>query len=525
MTFSNACCSHIGFLSNVSVTIPFQWNVLSAISVSKVFSWDVGEGPLYWYMIESHPCTDVGCCSNVSICGNMDFIEIQTIMATSVKHLCTRLREQRFNKKIFRLRKWTRPALECDVKKDEEQGINHCCNRLISVDLCDCECAGYLLGTPSTCSVTPLVNKALVWYTEYLHLDVPFVNVGDQVVRGQLLAYLVYPVEFGPHLHWGVGDGQGGGIIGQTLDIDDVFNWPAYGERIPSAPASTPSFTDEEICYIRSTLQSPVNKDCCLWQQGFGSLGHTGLEYYAQDINCTPPEEDLGMPVYVASGGCDVDSEVVFSADIGVGWAVLVKHTKKVGGTAGTSSLFSFSFAPQQTIMACDFGLKKQEPQQVVTTGFAARSIQAIQPGASPIKVQGQLRPIPVILKLTHDLKGKLGDKVPAQVALTYSAVTRSWQYSRHFLSDGVQWSLTFNLTNEGETWALQANVGRSVGGKNRLTRLKAGVQKLPADKFLIEVAFDPAGSIRSNCVVHYKSISDELKLLGEPLTIKIGDK
>jgi len=107
MAFSNVCCSHIGFVSSISLIVPFQWNVLSAISVSKEFSWNVGEGPLHWYVVESHPCSDF-CCEEIG-CG-LTNIEIQTIMATSVKHLCERLREIRFNRKIFRVRKWTRPV-------------------------------------------------------------------------------------------------------------------------------------------------------------------------------------------------------------------------------------------------------------------------------------------------------------------------------------------------------------------------------------------------------------------------------
>src|SRR4051812_11702128 len=102
--FSNVCCSHTGFLSNISISVPFQWNVLSAISVSQIFSWDIGEGPLCWYMVESQPCTDPGCCSVISV-SRVSYTEVQTILASSVQHLCDRLREQRFNRQIVRVRR------------------------------------------------------------------------------------------------------------------------------------------------------------------------------------------------------------------------------------------------------------------------------------------------------------------------------------------------------------------------------------------------------------------------------------
>lgn len=625
MSFSSICCSHIGFLSNISFTIPFQWNVLSAISLSKIFSWGVGEGPLYWYVVESVAisntnCDGVGCptsaclsldshscgltkcplpnttnddnaciyelskegktwtltidkgtgewtleislsnqlaaryrgqgdttpgtsieltlIDNYHVCGSLPrtakasltnglgYTQLDTVMATSVAHLCERLREQQYSRKIKKVKKWTKPALECDVKRDQQRGIDHCCNNLVDVDLCECECAGFMQSAPSTCSVTGVANRTLVWYTEYLNLSQPLVKADDTVIRGQLLGYIAKPTGSPPNLHWGVGDGQPGGNIGQTIDIDDVFNWQATGERPAVSPPFGSAFSDSEICYIKSTLTSPVNRDCCLWEQNFESVAHSDYEYYAQDLDCTPPDDDLGMPVYLASGGCDIKSVVTDVLSVGGAWIVIVKHTKQ-----GSSSETSFAFGMAQAfreIRACDSSQNKT--LQVVSDGFAARPIEILHPVATPVKVRGYNRPLPAVLKFSHNLKElpsckMIAAKVPEQVALNYSAITKAWQYSQHFSINGAQWSVMVTLSNPDEIWTLQMTIGRMTNGKNSLSKFRVGLQRVPIDGFAIRTSYD-SGSVTSNCIVERKSINDDLKLFGSgPLVLRVGEK
>jgi hypothetical protein len=336
--------SHVGLLSSISVTMPFEWNILSVISTSQVFTWEVGDGPLYWYVVESEPFST---CPTMSTTAT----EVWTVMATSVAHLCERLQDQNYNRTIKSIKQWTVPALQCDADK---LGIS--CNDLISVDFCDCQCISFISPSSfSTCSLTcpPSV--------------VSFINVCDP-----------------------------------------------------------------------------------------------------------PPEMDM------------------FSA-------------------------------PRML--------------QIVSEGSSARTIELLRPVAKPLTVIGYNRPVSAVLKLSHNLLEvpilqNLVDrglcKVPEQVALHYNAVTESWQYSQHFLADKTHWSIMFTLANQGNTWILQSTIGRVVMGKNNLTKIRVGFQKLPINQFAIEAAYDFASKkITSNYTVHYKSISDGLNLLSDKglLTLKVGEK
>lgn len=130
MPYVPSCCSNISIISFISIVRIFEWNVLSTIQVSKIFEWDVGEGPLYWFQVESFPISNCP-----SITGGVT--EVRTVAATSVEHLCDRLQSMGYNRRIKSVKKWTRPALLCDISNISM------CNDLVTVDFCVSECANF----------------------------------------------------------------------------------------------------------------------------------------------------------------------------------------------------------------------------------------------------------------------------------------------------------------------------------------------------------------------------------------------
>lgn len=152
MSIPPGCCSSISVISVLSEVRVFEWNVLSTIQISHIFPWEVGDGPLYWFVVESE--IEYNCPSLTQ-----GYTDIQTIAATSVEHLCIRLQEMGYNKRIKSVKRWTKPALFCDQ-------INiSMCNELEEVDFCVTECASF-----TNCGQSLVANNYNIYVEE---LNIP----------------------------------------------------------------------------------------------------------------------------------------------------------------------------------------------------------------------------------------------------------------------------------------------------------------------------------------------------------------
>lgn len=300
----------------LSFTKTFEWNVRERLAFNKSFAWRVGDGPLHWYRVESMPYT--GICDNLAKGVNNTLI--QTILASSVENLCKRLTDTRFHKKIKKVGKWTRPALECDVINDQKLGISHDCNELRDVDFCICQC-GAFIDDDDDCSFK---FKNLIWYTEYYYLTNTVVSIGDLVVLGQKLG------EVTDFLRFGIGDGQTSPTgCGQTSDIRELFGLPGHGDRDPDVDPPGSSFlSEDDMCFIGVNTRYPIDIGRCNWGVDYTSDELSGFEYYAMDLNCYPltPNMATGAEVYCACGGFNITSTVEDIITTGDGDLVLISH-------------------------------------------------------------------------------------------------------------------------------------------------------------------------------------------------------
>ena len=215
--------------TTVDQTYNFEWNIEQYLQTPKLLTWNVGEGPLWWYKIEwkiplcpPHDCTpSISVCEVLQPCPKCDEAphippcppgqcqicdgptpaacptencEVWHVQATSVIDLCRRLNRECCNrflykKKVFKkVYKYDRPALCCDVDMFIIKGIpmTDC---YIEVDFCSCECVSWV--DPCDCGyyITPCQD------------DVPFHPCTPPSVLNQLSTGILWampPIETDP---------------------------------------------------------------------------------------------------------------------------------------------------------------------------------------------------------------------------------------------------------------------------------------------------------------------------------------
>lgn len=485
------CCSQISIISAISDIQMFQWNVLSYIEISKSFVWSVGDGPLYWYVVEAY---HGGNCPTLpdSDCGN--YIEYHTVAATSLSHLCRRLIDMGFSKKIKSIKRWTKPALECDVITGTREGIDYSCNELIDIDFCFEPCFSGL--TPS--NICPGENS-LVWYTEYFHINFPEVTVGQTVLLGQRLGHLIASPNNGePHLHFGLGDGQNTGNIGQTIDLTDFYNFPARNERSPVSGPGPTIFTSDDIKFIKDRLRSPVDRNSCDWGEFFGSIFHTGPEYYTMDIYCSAnsvPRGTFDQPVYCASGGPDILTTVYAILDQGAnGYFVFLRHERQPAGSSDNYSFMGNLFnAP-----ICCGGPNYNHGVPGLQMGFSSTPLQIITPQPKTINMKEAT--LNEIVPMEHNFnKSKMlgafldrnNLKLNNILDLQYNESSNSWQFRKALESDNELWVITSELAREGaKSWSLIFSFSRKVNGISKQSKFKIKFSFPAINRFFLQSSF-----------------------------------
>lgn len=518
------CCSQISIVSSISEAQMFEWNVLSTIQISKIFEWGVGDGPLFWFRVESVPANT---CPSLNLdCG---YVEVHNVLATDVDQLCERLVDMKFNKTIASVKKWSVPALQCDVEKGMRDGIDYNCPSFSDVDFCVAECMGFI---PSDiCISTTNVREDLAWQSMYLHLSNSLVSIGEEVQLGQHIGNLAdgHQISFEPHLHFGIGDGinalgPGGGNIGQTIDMTDFYNFPAFGQRSgAAAPPGPITFNNDEIEFIRVHTRYPLGIGSCPLNEGFGSPFHGGPEYYAMDLACvTPFATSARKEVYNACGGPDITSTVHHVQDLGTtGWLVTIEHRRKATG----DSFFPFAFNNNDIPPQGPFCVTDSPYTQM---GFVSEPLEINKPLPRNIDMGGFF--MKEILRVKHNLqesnivKGFLirnNLDIKPEFFLQYNDLSNSWQNNLTLKGEHQTLCVLCELNRQGDSWDLFLNVSiKGNQGKKQDTRFKIRFNVVPRDEFDVFMNFNihtSTVSLNLPWILESNTILDEIGLFSEP--------
>ncbi len=433
-------------MPTLTIIKTFEWNVLNSLTIVKEFLWNVGSDIPRWYVVTAYPSDSIcdGDCE-----GSNSNCVTQTIMASSVVDLAHQLKKLRWGKLIKKVQMWSRPALECDVRKLEKDGVSIYCNYLTDVFFCIPEMYSYIKvgDCPSLDNLIVPDGQQLVWYSEYVHIS-PTVSIGDPLVKGQKLGNLMKPPAFEPHLHFGVGDGQAAGPeeggfsnIGQTFETSSIFGGcVSLGQRQVGTAPGTTTFSPEQVAYIMQNCDSPLDMNYCNWTQFYGSPYHSLHEYYAVDISCDgstvvgfgPPRGSIPAEVYCACGGPDIITTVAdIISDPSAGGAMLVKHVR-YNQPQINQFLFAPEISPSFGILPCCMG-GSHDPYQ---HGLLAQ-VDNIRAAGSGI--------VPSLLMLSHDIKFM---SLAASLGLSYNKHSGCWEYSQHMVDKTGEWNFRCELHN-----------------------------------------------------------------------------
>lgn len=263
-------------MSLLSVYATFQWNVQNSLNLFREFAWQVGDGVYYWYRVESKKLP--GSC--YGLCPDTSFNEVLTVMATSVKGLARQLKKQRYNKPIGRVHKWTRPVLECDIKREEAAGIDLSCPTFILVDYCIPEMLEFLEGSDSCKTETIETFVSSPWYTVYRGIDPsPAFVVGGSLNKGQIVGTIATQIST-TYLDFGLCDFQH-----NSFDVSDLYALPHIGWA-PKTVVTT--LTADQTDAILATMYWPVDIDYCGWAENAILISHSMSDTNFMTWVCDP---------------------------------------------------------------------------------------------------------------------------------------------------------------------------------------------------------------------------------------------
>lgn len=122
--------------------IEFLWNINFLIEKDITFYWSTGQLQIFWYRIigkgqqgdKCDPLQADPCCQKF----------IMNVHARTLGELCEKLSKRRYKFPIESVMRFSRPAENSAVADDEANGINHDCNKLTPIEICDIpQCADF----------------------------------------------------------------------------------------------------------------------------------------------------------------------------------------------------------------------------------------------------------------------------------------------------------------------------------------------------------------------------------------------
>jgi len=448
-------------MSSLNENRTFQWNVQNSLDLVKEFAWQIGDGIYYWYRVESVELP--GKCYN--LCPDTCFNEVLTVMATSVGGLARQLKAQRYNKKIGRVHKWTRPVLECDIKNLEAAGVDLSCPSFTKVNFCIPTMFEFIpRGMSGACQ--ELQDKLTipewgcgadpsVWFTRYNGIAPdPDLTVGDVVTKGEIIGTVNGQISTTSYLDFGLYD-----EAHVSIPVSELYALPQIGN---SVEAVVSCLSSQQVERILATMYWPVDRDWCVWAEKAGLVSHSGVDinlmtwicdpcagyttpshtqtnpnpdHVPDPIECTfvldggPPRPAEEAYVFCASGGSSIRSTI---ETIG-GDYIKIKH---------------IDIGPQ-----CCNSLKNNPSMSFMGT---ATPVQQLKPMANQVRteVSGYL---PMTLDIEMSLPQFGHDK------LSYSATSDSWIKIKHLRGGGrclcelsarthtgsSFWQLTFRMVKQ----------------------------------------------------------------------------
>lgn len=119
----------------------FTWRAQAVLEKDYTFYWNLGRLRIYWYRIigkgrPGNECPLVAdpCCQKF----------IMNVHARTLGELCEKLQKRRYKFPIESVQRFSRPAQNAEVAADEADGINHDCNTLTPIQLCNVpQCADF----------------------------------------------------------------------------------------------------------------------------------------------------------------------------------------------------------------------------------------------------------------------------------------------------------------------------------------------------------------------------------------------
>lgn len=123
------------FIKNFEIS----WRKNAEINRNLSLRWNVGQLRIYWYRVVGKGITDP-CLPQEQCCQRF----ILNVHARSLPELCEKLSKRRFKFPIESVQRFSRPAENSAVAEDESNGINHDCDVLEPVEVCQIpECADF----------------------------------------------------------------------------------------------------------------------------------------------------------------------------------------------------------------------------------------------------------------------------------------------------------------------------------------------------------------------------------------------
>lgn len=116
-----------------------NWRLNSYVIKDSVYLWNLGQLKMYWYRVVGKGTQDP-CLPQEPCCQKF----ILNVHARSLAELCEKLSKRRYKFPIDTVQRFSRPAENAVVAEEEASGINHDCNTLIDLEVCNIpECADF----------------------------------------------------------------------------------------------------------------------------------------------------------------------------------------------------------------------------------------------------------------------------------------------------------------------------------------------------------------------------------------------
>lgn len=477
-----------GGSAGVSVTLNFKeeyiWFSEGKISVEKEFSWNVGEIPLSWYMVEGECFAPDNCDNYLDInnaaCGSVK--PFQLIAARGISDLCTKLQEGLyagpFKWAIKSIKRYTRPFNSTEFQESDA------CQELEEQQFCQIlECLEYCLdydvldswGAEITADINPVYSipaTGLLTFTPSALADSNFVTF---IASGG--------VKFQDNFFLFAGDG-GYSLTGQAT-VNFLYNYTPVGNLLFGGAAGIVGIKGFAYTVDGAEGEIVFTPDADTYSEYYQYVVGTGLVTPDPSSIFFTPSSTVISTVYNYTG----TGGIIFRGIYGIGFIYGSQGGVSFSGLAKPDYLIKYLpsgnilFDGLASLAAESFAIVG-EGGIVVSGGYTDNflSIDDITWGANvelgtleasfaEISTESNLTiddglvsagcgtclNLPLILSLSHNLNTsnnlnnfliKNNFSLPKNIPIRYNANNNSWSQNYSFIGDG-------DYNNQEEKWYL----------------------------------------------------------------------